>query len=124
MDDEQAFRALAANPAWYPKATRAWQVGAGRTADVIVRSGDPLEVNRVRERVLIEGRCIRMTSRSALLQERYREIETRGLVPSYPAVPASVAARSSGFYRGACRDGRDSFSRHRLCVWHRGRILR
>jgi len=46
----------------------------GRSADLVLWSGDPLEVTSAPTRVFIEGRDIPMRSRQTLLRDRYLEL--------------------------------------------------
>jgi hypothetical protein len=47
------------------------RVAPGRRADLVLWSGDPLEVNSVATRVWFDGRAIPMTSRQTELRDRY-----------------------------------------------------
>ncbi|GGW75241.1 amidohydrolase family protein [Alteromonas halophila] len=47
------------------------QIGTGYRADVVIWSGDPLEVTEVAEQVIINGSLIDMESRQSRLRERY-----------------------------------------------------
>lgn len=49
-------------------------IEAGKDADIVIWSGDPLEVTTAAERVFIRGRDIPMVSRQTLLRDRYSEI--------------------------------------------------
>ena len=53
------------------------QVGSlapGKRADVVIWSGDPLEVTEVAEQVYIEGEAIEMSSRQTKLRDRYMKL--------------------------------------------------
>ncbi|QJR79779.1 amidohydrolase family protein [Alteromonas pelagimontana] len=57
------------------------QVGTlapGKRADVVIWSGDPLEVTEVAEQVYINGKAIDMTSRQTKLRERYQTLQMQG----------------------------------------------
>ena len=63
------------------------QVGSiapGRRADLVLWSGDPLEVSSVAEQVWLDGRAVPMRSRQTELRDRYLRGET-GLPRAYPA---------------------------------------
>jgi len=63
------------------------QVGSiapGRRADLVLWSGDPLEVSTVAEQVWLDGRAVPMRSRQTELRDRYLRGET-GLPRAYPA---------------------------------------
>ncbi len=63
------------------------QIGAiapGRRADLVLWTGDPLEVNTVAQQVWLDGRAIEMRSRQTELRDRYLHGET-GLPRAYPA---------------------------------------
>jgi imidazolonepropionase-like amidohydrolase len=49
---------------------------AGKVADVVVWSGDPLEVTETAELVLIAGKPIKMQSRQSKLKDRYLQLQT------------------------------------------------
>lgn len=49
------------------------RLAAGQVADVVLWSGDPLEVTSVAEQVWIDGRAIQMRSRQHELRDRYLE---------------------------------------------------
>ena len=71
---EDALKAISLNPAKiYGMAGRTGSIETGRSADVVVWSGDPLEVTSAPTRVFIEGRDIPMESRQTLLRDRYLE---------------------------------------------------
>ena len=69
---EEAMKALTLYPA------QIWGVGdqlgsldVGKTANVVVASGDPLDVKTVVQRVFIDGRDVPMTNRQTVLRDRY-----------------------------------------------------
>ena len=47
------------------------RIAVGQVADIVLWSGDPLEVTTVAEDVIIAGRAIDMRSRQTELRERY-----------------------------------------------------
>ena len=72
------------------------QVGSiapGRRADLVLWSGDPLEVSTVAEQVWLDGRAIPMRSRQTELRDRYLRAslpaEHGGLPRAYPAGDAA-----------------------------------
>jgi imidazolonepropionase-like amidohydrolase len=69
---EEALKAITVNPARiYGMAGTTGTIEPGRSADVVIWSGDPLEVTSAATRVFIEGRDIPMSSRQTLLRDRY-----------------------------------------------------
>ncbi len=72
---EEALKAITANPARiYGVAAKTGTIEPGRSADLVVWSGDPLEVTSAATRVFIEGKDIPMRSRQTLLRDRYLEL--------------------------------------------------
>jgi imidazolonepropionase-like amidohydrolase len=63
-------------------ADRLGSLETGKDADVVVWSGDPLEVTSFADQVLIRGRVVPMVSRQTLLRDRYRELKG-ALPPAY-----------------------------------------
>ncbi len=80
---ETALRALTINPAkiFGLQATYG-SVSVGAEADLVIWSGDPLEVTTFADFVMIRGKTIPMVSRSTLLFERYKDLD-RPLPPAY-----------------------------------------
>ncbi|TDJ10286.1 MAG: imidazolonepropionase [Gammaproteobacteria bacterium] len=80
---ETALRALTINPAeiFGLQATYG-SVSVGAEADLVIWSGDPLEVSTFADFVMIRGKIIPMVSRSTLLFERYKDLD-RPLPPAY-----------------------------------------
>lgn len=69
---ERALKSITLNPAKiYGIADRLGSLEPGRDADLVVWSGDPLEVTSAAEHVFIQGRKIPMVSRQTLLRDRY-----------------------------------------------------
>ena len=71
---EAALAAITANPAdiFGVGATRG-RIAVGRVADLVLWSGDPLEVSTLAEHVWIAGRAIELKSRQTELRDRYVE---------------------------------------------------
>ena len=73
---EEAFRAVTLYPAQiWGVADRYGSLEAGKVADVVVWSGDPLELLTRVEHVVIRGREVPMVSRETELRDRYRHID-------------------------------------------------
>lgn len=71
---EAALAALTVNPAMiFELGPLHGTLEEGSRGDLVVWSGDPLEVTSVAEQVVIEGRSIPMVSRQTLLRDRYLE---------------------------------------------------
>jgi hypothetical protein len=74
LPHEAALAALTSNPAEiFGVAARNGALARGRPADLVLWSGDPLEVTSLAERVFIEGRSQPMQSRQTQLRDRYLE---------------------------------------------------
>lgn len=73
---EEAFRAITLAPAQiWGVADRYGSLEAGKVADVVVWSGDPLELLTRVEHVIIRGREIPLVSRETELRDRYRHLD-------------------------------------------------
>ena len=73
MEWSAALRSITLTPAeTFGVSDRVGSLAAGRMADVVIWSGDPLEFASQPERVFVRGREIRQPSRQDLLQERYK----------------------------------------------------
>ncbi|HET9483184.1 MAG TPA: amidohydrolase family protein [Xanthomonadales bacterium] len=83
---DAALAAISANPAAIFGAPSRGAIAAGQVADLVLWSGDPLEVTTVAEQVWIEGRAIPMRSRQTELRDRY--------LPERPALPRAYGART------------------------------
>lgn len=69
---EDGLKAITLNPARiYGFDGRTGSIAPGKDADVVLWSGDPLEVTTAAEQVFIDGRKIPMVSRQTLLRDRY-----------------------------------------------------
>jgi imidazolonepropionase-like amidohydrolase len=69
---EEGLKAIMANPARiYGVEGRTGTLEPGRAANLVIWSGDPLEVTSAAEQVFIEGQKIPMVSRQTLLRDRY-----------------------------------------------------
>ena len=80
---ETALRALTINPAKIFGVQESYgTVSVGAEADLVIWSGDPLEVTTFADFVMIRGKTIPMVSRSTLLFERYKDLD-RPLPPAY-----------------------------------------
>jgi len=74
LPPEAALAALTSNPAEiFGIASRNGTIARGRPADLVLWSGDPLEVTSLAERVFIAGQSQTMQSRQTLLRDRYLE---------------------------------------------------
>jgi len=73
---EEAFRAVTLYPAQiWGMADRYGSLEAGKVANVVVWSGDPLELLTRVEHVIIRGREVPMVSRETELRDRYRTLD-------------------------------------------------
>jgi imidazolonepropionase-like amidohydrolase len=79
MDWNAALRSITLTPAeTFGIADRVGSLSAGKLADVVIWSGDPLEFASQPEHVFVRGQEIRQPSRQDMLEERYKT-----LPPSY-----------------------------------------
>jgi hypothetical protein len=77
---ETALKALTSNVAnIFGVADRTGSIEPGKRGDLVIWSGDPLEVTTVAERVIIGGKVIPMESRQTKLRDRY--------LPENPEMP-------------------------------------
>lgn len=80
---EAALAAVTVNPAKvYGVEREIGSLEAGKAADLVVWSGDPLEVSSFPDQVIIRGQTIPLVSRATLLRDRYLELEGE-LPPAY-----------------------------------------
>ncbi|HEX7011652.1 MAG TPA: amidohydrolase family protein [Steroidobacteraceae bacterium] len=69
---EDALAAITSAPAEiFGLASERGQIAVGQIADLVLWSGDPLEVTSIADRVWIAGRPVKMQSRQTLLRDRY-----------------------------------------------------
>jgi imidazolonepropionase-like amidohydrolase len=81
MEWNAALRAITLTPAeTFGVADRVGSLAPGRSADVVIWTGDPLEFASQPERVFIAGREVTQPSRQDLLEDRYKS-----LPPNYRA---------------------------------------
>jgi imidazolonepropionase-like amidohydrolase len=78
---EAALAAITLNPAkMYGVADRLGSLEIGKTADVVVWDGDPLETSTRPIAVLIDGRVTSLKNRQTMLRDRYKDL-SRGDLP-------------------------------------------
>ncbi|MDH3589031.1 MAG: amidohydrolase family protein [Gammaproteobacteria bacterium] len=79
----EALRAITATPAsLYAAFDGIGTLGVDQPANLVIWSGDPLEVTTHAERVFIDGRAISMHSRQTLLRDRYLDSDN-DMPPAY-----------------------------------------
>ncbi|MFC3093450.1 amidohydrolase [Alteromonas sediminis] len=85
LSHEQGLAALTINPATMLGVDgKLGSLEAGKQADVVIWSGDPLEVTESAEQVIINGKMIEMTSRQDKLMKRYKAFYgANGTTPHY-----------------------------------------
>lgn len=84
MPWEAAMASLTVNPAKiFNLANGLGTLAKGAQADVVIWSGDPLEVTEAAEVVFIDGKQVEMTSRQIKLQERYEQRADSGKASQY-----------------------------------------
>jgi imidazolonepropionase-like amidohydrolase len=72
LDWDAALRAITLTPAEiYGVATTTGSIETGKTADLVIWPGDPLELTNFPEHVFINGDAVPMISRQTLLRDRY-----------------------------------------------------
>jgi imidazolonepropionase-like amidohydrolase len=75
-----ALAALTVNPAnIFGVSDKQGTIKKGQPANLVLWSGDPLEVTTFADRVIINGEDVPMTSRQTELRDRY--------LPEHPAMP-------------------------------------
>ncbi|MEY2928227.1 MAG: hypothetical protein RL367_2704 [Pseudomonadota bacterium] len=81
---DQAFAAITSIPAdVVGMGSEIGSLRAGRRGDVVIWSGDPLELNSGAERVWIDGVEQSLTNHQTRLRDRYRSLEPGSLPPAY-----------------------------------------
>ena len=74
----EAIRAMTLNPAKvFGFADKFGSIEKGKTADIVIWDGHPLELLTRADHVIINGKETAMVSRSTRLRDRYRELDTR-----------------------------------------------
>jgi imidazolonepropionase-like amidohydrolase len=74
LPHDEALRAITLTPAEiWGVSDRLGSLDVGKTANVVVANGDPLDVKTDVKRVFIDGRQVPMTSRQTELRDRYSE---------------------------------------------------
>jgi imidazolonepropionase-like amidohydrolase len=69
---DEALKAITINPAEiWGVADKLGSLDVGKTANVVVANGDPLDVKTDVKQVYIEGRPVPMTSRQVWLRDQY-----------------------------------------------------
>jgi len=72
LPHDEAIRAITLNPAEiWGVADQLGSLDAGKTANVVVADGDPLDVKTDVKRIFIAGRQVPMSSRQTVLRDRY-----------------------------------------------------
>jgi hypothetical protein len=75
---EAALAAITANPAEIFGLTARGRIAVGQVADLVLWSGDPLEVTTLADQVWIAGRAVEMRSRQTELRDRYLKRQQSG----------------------------------------------
>jgi len=76
LDWDAALRAITLTPAEiYGMAATTGSIETGKTADVVIWPGDPLELTNYPEAVFINGEAVPMISRQTLLRDRYLQTD-------------------------------------------------
>jgi imidazolonepropionase-like amidohydrolase len=79
-----AFAAITSRPAEaFGMGGEIGSLRAGRRADVVIWSGDPLELTSEVERMLIDGVQQSLETRQTRLRDRYRNLQRRELPEAY-----------------------------------------
>lgn len=77
MDYNKALAAMITTPAEYFGGDDAYgKIAEGFKAELVLWSGDPLEVTTLAEQVWIDGKATSMENRSTKLRERYKALDT------------------------------------------------
>jgi imidazolonepropionase-like amidohydrolase len=72
-----ALEAITITPArLYGVSDQLGSLEAGKVADFVIWSGDPLELTNYPDKVFIDGHEISMTTRQSLLRDRYLNLKT------------------------------------------------
>jgi imidazolonepropionase-like amidohydrolase len=74
LPNEAALEAITSNPAEiFGLGAARGHIASGQAADLVLWSGDPLEVSSLADQVWIAGHAIEMRSRQTELRDRYVE---------------------------------------------------
>ena len=77
MDYDKALAAMISTPAEYFGGDKTYgQIAEGYQAELVLWSGDPLEVTTLAEQVWIDGKATSMENRSTKLRDRYKALDT------------------------------------------------
>ena len=77
LEWDQALQAITLTPAQiYGVDATVGSIEAGKDADLVIWSGDPLELTNYPEQVYIQGAAISMESRQTLLRDRYLQTDS------------------------------------------------
>lgn len=77
MDYDKALAAMMSTPAEYFGGDEAYgKIAEGFKAELVLWSGDPLEVTTLAEQVWIDGKATDMENRSTKLRDRYKALDT------------------------------------------------
>ncbi|HEY9030239.1 MAG TPA: amidohydrolase family protein [Kangiella sp.] len=77
MDYDKALAAMMSTPAEYYGGDEAYgKIAEGFKAELVLWSGDPLEVTTLAEQVWIDGKATDMENRSTRLRDRYKALDT------------------------------------------------
>lgn len=74
LDHKAALEAITRNPASVFGQTDRGHIAVGAVADLVLWTGDPLELSSAAERVWIEGNAVELRSRQTELFEKYRNL--------------------------------------------------
>jgi imidazolonepropionase-like amidohydrolase len=85
LPHQAAMAALTHVPAKAFGVTDRGRIAAGAIADLVLWTGDPLELSSAAHQVWVEGRAVELRSRQTVLFEKYRAL------PGTPTSPLSVA---------------------------------
>ena len=84
LPHDAAVAAITINPARvFGVADRIGSLAVGRAADLILWSGDPLDVANTASQLWLDGRAIPMVSRQTELRDRYLHRDASALPPAY-----------------------------------------
>lgn len=85
LDHDAALRAITQTPAEVFGIADHGRIATGAVANLVVWSGDPLELSSHVDQLLIGGRVIALESRQTELRDKYRQVPGTPLAPLDPA---------------------------------------